>query len=151
MTGELKMRLPIGLAYTGSDKVVRDPDQQIQQSLVLIFQLFRQTGSTCGVAKAFRERQLFFPRRPHIRPNPGELVWGELDSTTVLRIIHNPRYAGMFVFGRSRTTPQATGGHSYIKIPKEDWEIVIPTYILSLDGERFVRPSFLVSKVMEFH
>lgn len=124
--GELKMALPIGFIYTGSDKVVRDPNQQIQKSLFLFFELFRQTGSACAVVKSFREKKLLFPTRLRTGADRGEVVWRELTQSRVLRALHNPRYAGIFAFGRIRTIKQPNGGHKYIKIPKEDWPIFIP-------------------------
>ena len=35
--GELKMPLPIGLVYDEEDRVILDPDQQVQQSLRVFF------------------------------------------------------------------------------------------------------------------
>ena len=32
----------------------------------------------------------------------GELVFGPLEHSRVLGILHNPRYAGAFVFGQTR-------------------------------------------------
>lgn len=125
--GELKMRLPIGFVHTEADKIVRDPNQQIQKSIFLLFELFRQTGSACGVVKAFKKRGLLFPRRPNHGVNQGEIIWGDLTHSCVLRLIHNPRYAGIFAFGRTRTTPKVNGGgYDYIKLSKKDWSIVIP-------------------------
>ncbi|MBY0462283.1 MAG: recombinase family protein [Alphaproteobacteria bacterium] len=141
--GELKMGLPIGFVYTGSDKVIRDPNQQIQKIILLFFELFRQTGSACAVVKAFRERQLLFPTRLRAGANRGEVVWKELTHTRVLRALHNPRYAGIFAFGRIRTVRQPNGDYKYIKIPKEDWPIFIPdvheAYITQEDYENNMR------------
>ena len=44
-----------------------------------------------------------FPRRLRSGARKGELVWGELGLARVLEIVHNPRYAGAFCFGRTRT------------------------------------------------
>jgi hypothetical protein len=41
-------------------------------------------------------------------------------------MLHNPRYAGIFAFGRIRTINQPNGRYKYIKTPKEDWPIFIP-------------------------
>ena len=43
--GELKMPLPVGLAYDPDERVELDPDQQVQQSLRVFFATFTRTGS----------------------------------------------------------------------------------------------------------
>jgi DNA invertase Pin-like site-specific DNA recombinase len=53
--GELKMPLPVGLAYDSADRVVLDPDQQVQNSVHHLFRTFRRTGSAGATVKAFRE------------------------------------------------------------------------------------------------
>jgi DNA invertase Pin-like site-specific DNA recombinase len=43
--GELKMLLPAGLVYDEEDRVILDPDQQVQQSLRVFFATFERSGS----------------------------------------------------------------------------------------------------------
>src|SRR5829696_4173278 len=45
--GELKQLLPIGFAYDALDRVILDPDQQVQQAVRLVFQTYHRTGSAC--------------------------------------------------------------------------------------------------------
>ena len=45
--GELKVRLPIGFVYDEKDRVVLDPDIQIQESVKHLFSTFRRVGSMC--------------------------------------------------------------------------------------------------------
>jgi DNA invertase Pin-like site-specific DNA recombinase len=73
--GELKMPLPVGLAYDSADRVVLDPDQQVQNSVRHLFQTFRRTGSASATVKAFRDQKLLFPHRPRSGPGRGELLW----------------------------------------------------------------------------
>ena len=61
--GELKTRLPTGLVYDDRDRVVFDPDRQIQQALFTFFDVFRRQGSACAVVKYFHKEGLLFPRR----------------------------------------------------------------------------------------
>ena len=42
--GELKGSLPVGFVYGPYDRVILDPDQQIQQVINTFFQTFRRTG-----------------------------------------------------------------------------------------------------------
>jgi len=130
--GELQCPLPVGLVYNSEGRPVLDPDQQVQESLRFFFDAFRRTGSACATIKAFRQKKLLFPRRLKTGPNKGELVWAELIHSRALSILHNPRYAGAFVYGRNRTRPKADGSTSYTKVPREQWTLfkeVHPGYI----------------------
>jgi len=123
--GELMIRPPVGLVYNAVGELVLDPDQQVQQSLRLLFETFRRTGSAVATVKAFRRQGLLFPRRPYTGPHQGELVWGELGHSQTLRVLHNPRYTGAFVFGRSRTRRKMEGGHTVQWLPQDQWDTVI--------------------------
>ncbi|MFI6368349.1 recombinase family protein [Nocardia sp. NPDC050630] len=122
--GELITPLPVGLVYDGADHVVLDPDQAVQQALRHLFATFAATGSATACVKAFRAAGLLFPWRHLKGPRKGELDWKPLAHHTVLRILHNPRYAGAFTYGRHGRSPNATG--SSVKIPREQWISFIP-------------------------
>ena len=122
--GELQCPLPVGFVYNTNNQPVLDPDKQVQESIRFFFETFRRTGSACAVVKAFREKKLLFPRRLKRGPNLGDLVWAELPHSRTLHILHNPRYAGAFVFGRSRTRSNPNGGTSYTRLPREQWTLL---------------------------
>jgi DNA invertase Pin-like site-specific DNA recombinase len=124
--GELVIPPPVGLVYNSEGELALDPDQQVQQSLRLLFETFRRTGSAMATVKAFRRQALLFPRRLRAGPRQGELVWMELRHSQTLRILHNPRYAGAFVFGRSRTQKKVDGGVRLLWLPREEWDTLIP-------------------------
>jgi DNA invertase Pin-like site-specific DNA recombinase len=107
--GELQCPLPVGLVYNVNNEPVLDADKQVQESLRFFFETFRRTTSACAVVKAFREKKLLFPRRLKNGPNKGDLVWAELSHSRALHVLHNPRYAGAFVYGRSRTRNHPKG------------------------------------------
>jgi DNA invertase Pin-like site-specific DNA recombinase len=129
--GELRSPLPIGLVYDAADRVVLDPDQQVQQTLRLFFETFDRTGSATATVKHFRSQQLRFPRRVHRGPRKGELLWGDLLHSRALWMLHNPRYAGAFFYGRTRQ--QRRGERHYERLPREEWTALVrdahPGYI----------------------
>jgi DNA invertase Pin-like site-specific DNA recombinase len=107
--GELVMRPPLGFVYDSERHLVLDPDQQIQQTLRTLFETFHRTGSASATVKSFRQQGLLFPRHIYSGARRGDLVWGRLEHSHALRILHNPRYAGAFVYGRSRTRKTVDG------------------------------------------
>ncbi len=124
--GELQSPLPVGLLYDARGKVVLDPDSQVQESIRRLFRTFQRTGSARSTVKDFRQSQLLFPRRVRKGPRKGELCWGLLDHWRVLQVLHNPRYAGAFVFGRHRSRPRPDGGITVTILPREEWLVLLP-------------------------
>ncbi|MGA8054993.1 MAG: recombinase family protein [Burkholderiales bacterium] len=124
--GELEMAPPIGLVYDAAGRMALDPDQQIQASVQMVFDTFRQAGSASAVVRRFQREGLTFPRRLRRGMGKGELLWGTLDHSRVIQILHNPRYAGAFAFGRYRTVPTPAAKTRVLKVAREDWPVLIP-------------------------
>jgi len=124
--GELKMPLPVGLAYDSQGRVIFDPDGQVQQTVHTFFQVYQRLGSAFAVVRYFHQNGLSFPRRLRGGPGKGQLVWGPLIHTRVLQILRNPRYAGAYVFGRTKTCKRPNGHEGYAVRPQEDWHTLIP-------------------------
>jgi DNA invertase Pin-like site-specific DNA recombinase len=124
--GELKLSLPIGLVYRLDGEIALDPDQQIEQSLRLLFETFRQVGSAMAVVKRFRAEGLDFPRRIRRGIGKGETHWGALNHSRAIQILHNPRYAGAFVYGRTRSGRTAELRTTTLKVARDDWLVLIP-------------------------
>jgi hypothetical protein len=127
------MALPVGLVYDPADNVVLDPDAGVQQALRHLFATFARTGSARMVVKAFTEEGLRFPVRARTGPRKGELAWTPLRHHHVLRVLHNPRYAGAFVYGRRRERKTPDGKTTYQTLPRDQWTALIcdahPGYI----------------------
>jgi DNA invertase Pin-like site-specific DNA recombinase/G:T/U-mismatch repair DNA glycosylase len=124
--GELWSPLPSGLVYGADGRVHLDPDQQVQGTLRLFFETFRRTGSATATLKTFRHQHLKFPRRARAGPHQGEVLWDDLEYSRALQVLHNPRYAGAFFFGRSRQRRTPTGGERFETLPRDEWIALIP-------------------------
>jgi DNA invertase Pin-like site-specific DNA recombinase len=124
--GELIMPLPVGLVYDTAGHVILDPDTSVQGALRHLFTTFEDTGSASAVVKAFRAEGLSFPWRHRAGPRKGELDWKPLAHHIVLRVLHNPRYAGAFTYGRRRDRVLPGGKHASIKLPRTEWISFIP-------------------------
>jgi DNA invertase Pin-like site-specific DNA recombinase len=157
--GQLRFRLPTGLVYDSTGQVLLDPDEQVQQAVRLIFDLFDDLGSALAVVKHFATHQLLFPTRHWGGVRDGELTWVPLHHGRVLAILHNPAYAGAYVYGRTKTRTQMLPGEEpRIKgrtrqVKRNDWPILLqnahPGYITwdqflrnqqRLDDNRTFRP-----------
>jgi DNA invertase Pin-like site-specific DNA recombinase len=131
--GEFKTRLPTGFVYDHNDKIIIDPDKQVQQSFLLFFDIFQRTGAAFATVKAFAKDDVKFPCRIHMGPNKGELKWQRLTSSRAQMILRNPRYAGAYYYGRQRSRKNVDGSTSYYTVPREEWIVLIkdahPGYI----------------------
>lgn len=124
--GELKVPLPIGFVYDSENRPVFHPDKQVQESIQMLFQTFQESNSAWYTVKLFRDRGLQFPRQQRTGLRKGEILWGPLTHTQVLNILKNPRYAGVYYYGRSRHSKLPNGKHTSKKLPKEQWHTLLP-------------------------
>ena len=144
--GQLRFRPPAGLLYDAAGQLGLDPDQQVQQAVRLVFDVFEQVGSALAVVRHFAMHHLLFPTRGWGGVHHAELTWQPLSTDRVLAMLHNPAYAGVYVYGRTRTrtrllpgeTPRIKGHIRQIK--PADWPIVLqaahPGY---MTWEQFLR------------
>ena len=125
--GELWMRAPLGMVFDPGGKLMLDPDEQVQGAVRLVFDTFDRTGSAGAVVRYFQQQQIAWPRRVHKGPRPGALVFGELERDRVLSILHNPRYAGAYVYGRTRQRKLCLAGQvRNRRLPREEWKVFLP-------------------------
>jgi len=125
--GDLWMKPPIGFVYDSSGRVVFDPDQQVQRGVRLLFETFRQTGSALRVVHHFKTEGVLWPRRITSGVRAGELFFGPLEHSRVLGILHNPRYTGAFVYGRTRQRKVIIAGQlRYRRLKREEWSVFLP-------------------------
>ena len=131
--GELKTRLPTGFVYNHNDKIIIDPDKQVQQSIRLFFDIFQRTGAAFATVKAFAKDDVKFPCRMHLGPDKGKLKWQRLTSARALVILKNPRYAGAYYYGRQRSRKNVDGSTTYFQVPRDQWLVLLkdihPGYI----------------------
>jgi DNA invertase Pin-like site-specific DNA recombinase len=125
--GELWMRSPIGFISERDGRLALDPDAQVQGAVRLLFDTFRRTGSAERVVWHFRHEGVEFPRRLVTGPRAGQIVFVPLAHSRVLQILHNPRYAGAYVYGRTRQRKLvADGTVRNRRLAREQWKVFIP-------------------------
>lgn len=129
-SGQLRMALPTGLVYNNAGKVVFDADEEVQQALQMIFETFESAGSTRAVVRYFREHGLRFPTRQLRPPDQGELRWERLTPGRVSDVLHNPLYAGAYVYGRTKKQLEACPGKTrpvekrVRRANPQDWDVL---------------------------
>jgi hypothetical protein len=131
-TGELRFRPPTGLVYDLERRIVFDPDEQVQQAIRLILDLFEQSASALAVVQHFADHHLQCPTRFWGGSRHGQVIWRPLSHGRVLDILHNPEYAGVYVYGRTKTRKLSLPGEEprvkgrTRQVRPEDWPFLIP-------------------------
>jgi DNA invertase Pin-like site-specific DNA recombinase len=125
--GELRIGLPVGYIYDDEGQIVVDPDAEVQAAITDVFAAFRAGGSAFQVVVAFKDR--LFPKRAYGGVWAGQLRWGRLTHSRVVKILENPLYAGVYVYGRAQSRPvvepDGTVRTKVIHVPREKWPVVI--------------------------
>jgi DNA invertase Pin-like site-specific DNA recombinase len=128
--GQLRFRPPVGLTFDPAGCLGFDPDEEVRHAVTLVFTLFDQLGSALAVVKHFADHHLRFPTRLWGKSHDGELLWRPLSHPRVLAVLHNPRYAGAYVYGRTQTRLRPLPGEAprvkgrTRKVAPPDWPIV---------------------------
>lgn len=120
--GELRTMLPAGLIYDPEGHVQLDPDRQVQQAIREVFELFERLRSAWQVVGQLQRAEIRLPVRLRTGPQAGETIWTDASLSRVLHILKNPRYAGMYFFGRTRQRK----GVPAQTMPADQWKVVIP-------------------------
>ena len=135
--GELARSLPVGYVRAESGEIIKHPDRQIQGRLNYIFRLFARYKVARRVLLQLVEEKLKIPAKIWGGPQHGNVIWKEPDFAELMRILHNPTYAGAYVYGEKEYD-------SFDRSPKngrakvrqraiEDWPVCLqgacPAYI----------------------
>jgi DNA invertase Pin-like site-specific DNA recombinase len=142
--GELAQSLPVGLVRTEAGTVVKHPDRQVQSRLRYVFNLFAELRVARRVVVRLRREKLKIPAQGWGGPGHGEVRWKVPTFGAVMRLLHNPAYAGAYVYGQKEYDAfdrSPTTGKARTKTrPLADWPVcvrdVYPAYI---SWDQFVR------------
>jgi len=135
--GEYVQRLPTGLVRLADNNVIKDPDQQIQHVIALVFSKFEELGSGYGVLRYCKQHDILLPRRHGGGMGPDDVRWCQPSEAAISAILTNPAYAGAFVHGRRTSDPrrQPRGQRTppMIRRTMDEWQCIIqdayPAYI----------------------
>lgn len=145
--GELCMQIPMGYFRRPSGEVIKDPDEEAQATIEMVFDLFRRHGTLNAVLRNLVKNSILMPRRDRGGPSKGELRWVRPNRPTLSNMLRNPTYAGAYVYGRRPTDPRKKKpGHpsSGRTVAKPNaWEVLIkdrlPAYITWEQYEKNLR------------
>ncbi len=101
--GELYRMIAPGYSLDAIGALIKDPNQRVQQAIALVFSTFRATGTVRQTMKWFHEHNVELPVNER-RGGTPKIVFQLPTYAFVHSVLHNPIYAGAYVYGRR---PQA--------------------------------------------
>jgi len=107
--GELRRLLPVGYVWDPMGRVVKDPDQRIQEAMELVLRKFRELRSGRQTFLWFRTHEVELP----VNKSHGgrmRVVWQLPTNCFIHNVLCNPYYAGAYVWGRRETVMAFEGG-----------------------------------------
>ncbi len=145
--GELYLKLPMGYVYRPSGERIKDPDEQVQSVIELVFATFERCRTINGVARALLTSGVQLPVRERRGPDQGRLRWSRPSARTLRKLFASPIYAGAYVYGKKSPCVAASfhdeDGTPPVERLEARWEVCLkdrlPAYISWEEFERNVR------------
>jgi DNA invertase Pin-like site-specific DNA recombinase len=97
--GELGRRLAPGYVADPVGQIVKDPNLRVQEAMALVFKKFRELGSIRQTHRWFHEEHIELPVNKALG-GQFQLAWQLPSVSFVSDVLHNPLYAGAYVYGR---------------------------------------------------
>ena len=94
--GESYVTPPTGYIWGGKGLEL-DPDESVRSAIALIFERFSVEPSARAILRWARKTHFLMPKRDRVT---SEVLWRPLGHLRLLNVLHNPAYAGVYVFGR---------------------------------------------------
>lgn len=133
--GELFLAPPVGYQWNeATQRLCLDPDEQVQRAVRLVFERFRLEGSGYAVVRYFAEHGLKLPTH---QLRGRQVHWSPPRYDSVLDMLHNPLYAGAYVYGRKEVRMALVEGqvqqrHTTV-LPLPSWKVCLfnhhPAYL----------------------
>lgn len=132
--GELHMTPATGYVWDpASARFQMDPDERVRHAIQLVFDRFRVEGSAHGVLMYLERERL---QMPVYDKSKGQVRWGSPNFGHILDILHNPIYAGAYVYGRRLSRMRLIDGNirrRTTRVSESDWKACLrdhhPSYI----------------------
>jgi DNA invertase Pin-like site-specific DNA recombinase len=137
--GELFVNVPMGYVKLPSGQLDRDPDEQVQAIVRLLFDKFDELGTVWGVFRYLLRYNLRLGFRVQRGGRRGQLEWRQPALPSLYGIFRNPIYAGAYAYGRRRLDRRRPGKAKARWVAMAEWTVLIrdrlPAYIT---WERYV-------------
>ena len=123
--GELIVSAPVGYVKSEDQRLEKDPDLRVQQTILLVFRKFAELGTVRQTLMWFLEHGLEVPTRT---PN-GKTRWKRPVYRSMHRMLTSPVYGGAYSYGKTEHLIGYEGvraHHVCRRKPRDQWLALIP-------------------------
>ena len=111
--GELFMRVPIGYVRTCDDRIEKDSDERVRAAIDLVFGKFAELGSARRLYFWLCEQRIDMPALGSASSSE-RVVWKAPRYHCLLSLLQNPVYAGVYAYGRSKSSVRIEQGRKRV-------------------------------------
>ena len=129
--GELFRRVAVGYVRSGYDRIEKDPDERVRSVIDLVFRKFAELGTARRLYLWLCQQQIQLPTAVRGAGTSRTVSWSAPRYHSLLSLLKNPIYAGVYVYGRSRATVRLEQGRKRIvrrKHQREEWAVFLPNH-----------------------
>jgi DNA invertase Pin-like site-specific DNA recombinase len=127
--GALFLGVAAGYVKTGRDRIEKDPDQQVQAAIGLVFGKFAELQSVRQVHLWLREEGIALPAARHSAAEGRIVGWRLPLYGAVHAILTNPVYADAYAFGRTTNKVSMEEGRKRVRRgmrrPLAEWDVLL--------------------------
>jgi DNA invertase Pin-like site-specific DNA recombinase len=128
--GELIISVPVGYEKDGGT-MVKTPNLRVQRSIEQVFAKFLELGSARQVLAWFLGHDMALPIQTVSKGTGGDVMWKRPRYTTIIRMLKNPAYAGIYAYGQQQTEQVVENGRLRKvtrRAEREDWHSFLPDH-----------------------
>ena len=135
--GALFFKVPCGYVKLPSGELAMDPDEQARDVVRSVFDKFDELGSIHAVFRDLVSHGIRLGMRAQDGARRGQLEWRRPSLATLSQMLHNPIYAGAYVYGRrpcdARRKASGASRTDQRRVPMSEWKVLqrdrLPAYI----------------------
>jgi excisionase family DNA binding protein len=126
--GQLLRKVAVGYVRGADERIDKDPDQRVRETLELVFRKFRELGSVRQVTLWMRQACIELPVSNYA-PGRRQVVWKQASYGMLHRILTNPIYGGAYAYGMTKTRVRIDNGRKRLlqgnRVEQQDWQVLL--------------------------
>jgi excisionase family DNA binding protein len=126
--GQLLRKVAVGYVRGADERIDKDPDQRIRETIDLVFRKFRELGSVRQVTLWMRQEHLELPVSNYAT-GIRQIVWKQASYDILHRILTNPIFGGAYAYGMTATRVRIEDGRKRLlqgnRVEQRDWQVLL--------------------------
>ncbi|HJW46146.1 MAG TPA: recombinase family protein, partial [Lysobacter sp.] len=126
--GQLLRKVAVGYVRGADERIDKDPDQRIRETIDLVFRKFRELGSVRQVTLWMRQEHIELPVSNY-GAGMRQVVWKQASYDMLHRILTNPIFGGAYAYGMTTTRVRIENGRKRLlqgnRVEQRDWQVLL--------------------------